>query len=172
LQVVTTHFPLHPETPEEGKTLEELFAGRGVNVAAMNRRMKALMEKEGLPYGERSSTFNSRMAQELAKWSESQPKRDRVHSALFKAYFVEGKNIGNADFLVEIAEKVGLDAAEARQVLETRRFRDAVDADWRRSWELGITGVPTYIIGGFKLTGAQPYEELERFFLTARQALS
>ncbi len=164
-----THFPLHPETPEEGRTLEELFAGRGVNVAAMNRRMKGLMDSEELPYGERTMTFNSRLAQEIAKWAESQPEGDRIHDALFRAYFVEGKNIGQAEILIEVAEKNGLNSTEARRVLETRQFKDAVDADWRRSWELGVTGVPTYVIGGLKLVGAQPYEELERFFLAARQ---
>jgi predicted DsbA family dithiol-disulfide isomerase len=137
----------------------------------MNRRMKALMEAEALPYGERRATYNSRLAQELAKWAQGQPDGDRIHQALFRAYFVDGKNIAKPKILLEVVKQVALSATEAFQVLESHVFKDAVDADWRRSWDLGVTGVPTYMIGGFKLIGAQPYEELEKFVITAREAL-
>ena len=67
------HFPLHPETPAEGISIEELFAGRDIDVDAMYRRMKSLMDAEGLPYGRRSHTYNSRLAQELGSWAETRP---------------------------------------------------------------------------------------------------
>lgn len=138
----------------------------------MNRRMKSLMDKEGLPYGERRATFNSRLGQELAKWAEGQPNGDRIHQALFRAYFVEGKNIAKPEILLGVVREIGLPVTEAFQILESRVFKEAVDADWRRSWDLGVTGVPTYVIGGFKLVGAQPYEELERFVLAASAAMN
>jgi hypothetical protein len=59
---------LHPETPEEGLLLEDLFAGRAIDIPQMIRRMKAVALEEGLPFGDRKKTFNSRRAQELAKW--------------------------------------------------------------------------------------------------------
>ena len=68
LRIVWTHFPLHPETPADGQSLEELFAGRNIDIPAMKARMSELMAAEGLDYGERTMTFNSRLAQELAKW--------------------------------------------------------------------------------------------------------
>lgn len=129
------------------------------------------MDKEGLPYGERKSTFNSRLAQELAKWAEGRPNGDRIHQALFRACFVVGKNISKHDVLIEICERLELPAAEASRALESRSFKDAVDADWRRSWDLGVTGIPTYVMGGFKLVGAQPYEDMEKFIVKAREAL-
>lgn len=157
------HFPLHPETPAEGMSLEALFAGRGVDMEAMYARMKALMEAEGLPYARRTHTYNSRLAQELGKWADTQPGGEAIHDALFKAYFVEGRNIGDADELVAIAESVGLPADEARRVLTERTFRAAIDADWEKSRAYGITGVPTFVAGGYGVVGAQPYEVLERF---------
>lgn len=150
--------------------MEELFAGRNVDIPAMKRRMKALMEQEGLPYGERTSTFNSRLAQELAKWAEGQPDGDRIHDAIFRAYFVDGKNLGKVNILLQLVEQVGLPGSEARRVLDTRSYKDAVDADWERCSELGVTGVPTFMMNGFRLVGAQPYEELERFVLRAKSA--
>ena len=169
LRVVWTHFPLHPETPTEGRSLEDLFAGRDVDLAAMKERMKGLMEEQGLPYGDRTMTYNSRLAQELAKWTEEQEGGEAIHDALFRAYFVDGRNIGDVEVLVEIVGALGLDVDEARRVLENGSFASAVDRDWRRSQEMGITGVPTFVAGGLGVVGAQPYEVLEGLVKKARE---
>jgi predicted DsbA family dithiol-disulfide isomerase len=162
VNVTWVHFPLHPETPAEGASLEQLFAGRGIDVEAMYTRMKGLMDEEGLPYGRRTHTYNSRLAQELGKWADTQPGGEAIHDALFKAYFVEARNIGDVDELVSIAESVGLPPDEARRVLTERTFRAEIDADWAKSRAYGVTGVPTFVAGGYGVVGAQPYEVLER----------
>ena len=154
-------FPLHPETPPEGLTLETLFQGR--DIEPMQARMRSLMAEAGLDYGERTHTYNSRLAQELAKWAETQPGGEAIHDRLFRAYFVEGVNLARTEALVAIAESIGLDPVAASRVLLQREFRDAVDADWRRSREAGITGVPTFTASGLMVVGCQPYEVLERF---------
>ena len=168
INIVWTHFPLHPETPVDGISLEDLFAGRSkADVEAMQARMKGLMAEEGLPYGERTHTYNSRLAQELGKWADTQPQGDAFHDAMFHAYFVAGQNIGDIDTLVQIAESVGLSADEARAVLTERRFQAEIDADWQRSRDFGITGVPTFVADGRGVVGAQPYETLERLLQMA-----
>jgi hypothetical protein len=86
------HFPLHPETPADGITIEALFAGREIDVDAMYERIKSLMDAEGSPYGRRSHTYNSRLAQELGTWANTQPGVEAIHDVLNKAYFVEGLN--------------------------------------------------------------------------------
>ena len=161
VRVKLVHFPLHPETPAEGKSLEALFAGRGYDIPKMQAQMRARMAAEGLPYGDRKMTFNSRLAQELASWAVSQPGGEAVHDALFRAYFVDGKNIGAAEVLLQIAKELGLDEAKAREVIEKRTHKAAVDADWEKSREYGVTGVPTYVVGDRGVVGAQPYETLE-----------
>ncbi len=156
------HFPLHPETPQEGVSLEALFAGRDIDIEAMYARMKKLMDEEGLAYSKRTHTYNSRLAQELGKWADTQVGGEAIHDALFKAYFVEGRNIGDVEELVEIAMSVGLSAADTRRVLADRTFSAAIDADWQKSRGYGITGVPTFVAGGYGVVGAQPYEVLEQ----------
>ena len=156
------HFPLHPETPAAGRPLAEFYAGRNLDPEAMYTRMKTLMDAEGLPYGRRTHTYNSRLAQELGKWADGEPGGAALHDALYQAYFVAGRNIGDPDTLVDIAGSVGLDAAAARRVLTGRSFKDAVDADWARSREYGVTGVPTFVAGRYGVVGAQPYEVLEQ----------
>jgi predicted DsbA family dithiol-disulfide isomerase len=148
-------------------TLAHLFAGRNVDIAASQARMRGLMAQEGLPYGERTHTFNSRLAQELGAWATTQADGEGIHDALFHAYFVAGKNIGHIDTLVEVAESVGLSGAAARQALVARRFKNTVDADWQRARPFGVTGVPTFVAQGRGVVGAQPYEVLERLVVLA-----
>ena len=155
------HFPLHPETPMEGRSLEELFQGRDVDLEAMYNRMKGLMDAEGLPYGRRTHTYNSRLAQELGTWAETQAGGEAIHDLLYRAYFVDALNVGDADVLVALAEAAGLAGEAAREVLESRRFKAEVDADWQKSRDFGVTGVPTFVAGGHGVVGAQPYAALE-----------
>jgi predicted DsbA family dithiol-disulfide isomerase len=128
----------------------------------MYQRMKGLMDEEGLPYGRRTHTYNSRLAQELGKWADTQPGGEALHDALYRAYFVDARNIGDPEILVELAQSVGLSADEARGVLADRRFKEAVDADWAKSHRYGVTGVPTFVAGRYGVVGAQPYEVLEQ----------
>ena len=157
-----THFPLHPDTPDSGLSLEDLFQGRGADIEAMKQRMSALMTEENLAYGNRSHTYNSRLAQELAKWGESFPEGEALNLKLFEAYFAEGRNLAEPDVLLDVAEVAGLPLETAEEVIRQRSFRDAVDTDWKRAHELGVTGVPTFVSGNRGLVGAQPYEELEK----------
>ena len=160
MNVKFTHFPLHPETPEEGK-------GRTVD-PARGTHMKALMEEEGLPYNsQRNMTYNSRLAQELAKWAESKGKGYEIHDPIFRAFFVDVKNIGKREVLVQIAEKAGLPGDEAEEALASRSCKDGVDKDWRRCAELGVTAVPTFRVGRYAMVGAHPYEELEKLVIKA-----
>jgi predicted DsbA family dithiol-disulfide isomerase len=156
------HFPLHPETPTEGRSMAELYAGRNVDPEAMYQRMKGLMDEEGLLYGRRTHTYNSRLAQELGKWADTQTGGEALHDALYRAYFVDARNIGDPEILVELAQSVGLPVDEARAVLADRRFKEAVDADWAKSHRYGVTGVPTFVAGRYGVVGAQPYEVLEQ----------
>jgi len=136
---------------------------RGPEIIARNQRMKVNMEREGLPFNaERNMSYNSRLAQELAKWADAKGKGEEVTDALFRAYFVDVKNIGKAEVLAKIAEENDLPADEAMDVLLSRKFQDAVDEDWRRCASFGVNAVPTFLAGRYLMVGAQPYEELER----------
>ncbi len=153
--------PLHPDTPAEGRSLAEMFAGR--DIEPIRQRLKSLMAEAGLDYGERTHTYNSRLAQELGAWADTQTGGDAIHEALYRAYFVEAINISDIDALIAIAESVGLDSGAARTVLTERSFSAKVDDDWARSREVGVTGVPTFYANDLAVVGCQPYETLEKF---------
>jgi len=125
--------------------------------------MKVNMDREGLPFNaERSMSYNSRLAQELAKWAETKGKAEEMTDSLFRAYFVDAKNIGKTEVLVKIAQENDLPADEATDVLLSRSFKDAVDDDWRRCTAFGVNAVPTFLAGRYLVVGAQPYDELKR----------
>jgi predicted DsbA family dithiol-disulfide isomerase len=135
------------------------------NIPEMMERLRRVAREEGLPFGQREKTYNSRLAQELGKWAESKGRGEPFHKAAFHAYFADGINIARAPNLVNLAVKVGLSGQEAQKVLEKRVFKDAVDSDWARSREMGVTAVPTFMMNRKAVVGAQPYEVLERFLM-------
>lgn len=155
-----TAFPLHPETPPEGRSLEELFAGRGLDIPAMLARLRATAEAEGLPFGERAMTYNSRRAQELGKWAEDRGAGEAFHEAAFRAYFADGANIHGDQALADIARAAGLAPEAGLAALEQGLYAPAVDADWLRSRRMGVTAVPTFVCEGRGLVGFQPYRAL------------
>jgi predicted DsbA family dithiol-disulfide isomerase len=155
---------LHPETPEEGTLLEDLFSNvSSEDMKNMKDRLKEAADEARLPFGDRAKTFNSRLAQEMGKWAESNDKGDPFHHAVFKAFFADGINIAKIPALVDIAVSVGLPGEEAEAVSDKRAFKAEVDEDWSLSQQNGITAVPTFVINNDRLIGAQPYEMLERF---------
>ncbi len=166
IAVQWTAFPLHPETPEEGQSIEQLFAGR-LDLDQVRSRLRQAAQDAGLPLGERKMTYNSRLAQELGKWAESKGLGTEFHHRIFKAYFVDGINIGKIDELISLAGEIGLNEDEAREVLLKRAFKEAVDSDWIRSHRQGIHAVPTFLLGERALVGAQPYEKMAAFLEAA-----
>ena len=127
----------------------------------MVNRLKTMMDQEGLPFnGGRHMTYNSRLAQELAKWGAGQPQSDQLIMALYQAYFVDGQNIGDIQVLLDIVAQLGMPVDEAREVLEERLMKEAVDADWHNARQIGVNSVPTFAVGLSGVVGAQPYPQL------------
>ncbi len=165
-------FPLHPETPEDGQLLEDLFRTTPEKIKGMVAHLKNMAEELGLPFGARSKTYNSRLAQELGLWAEDQGKGDLFHMAAFHAYFADGANLARKPVLLKLVRDVGLSEEQADQVISNRSYKDKVDKDWADSRFMGIDAVPTLIMGQHKLVGAQSYsalEELVSFYGVARK---
>lgn len=162
------HFPLHPNLGAAGVPLSQLL--KGYDLTAAHARLQSIASSEGLTFVPSTHAWDTRLAQELASWAgEAQPDRAAVslHDPLFRAVFVEGRNIGDPAILVDIATEQGLPPEEARRVLVERTHRAKVDADWAFARQIGVTGVPTYAIGNKGVVGAQPYEVLERLAVDA-----
>jgi predicted DsbA family dithiol-disulfide isomerase len=158
-------FPLHPETPTEGRSLETLFSGTGMDIGAMRARLRSVASGLGLALGDRSHTYNSRLAQELGEWAEQRGLGDAFRAGAYRAYFADGANLALPDVLVAVADAAGLPADEARMVVTERSFSATVDAHWQRAIALGVRAVPTHHYRGATATGYHPHPELRRFLL-------
>ena len=169
IRVEYVNFPLHADTPQEGVALLELFGGEAARprLRESQQRLKALAAAEGLPISDREMTYNSRSAQELGAWATRQGKGKEFHDAVYRAYFVDGRNIAERDVLLALAASAGLDPKEAAGVLDHRTFKSVVDQEWAASRTAGVTAVPTFEAGGRKVVGAQPYGELVRLLQQA-----
>ena len=75
---------------------------------------------------------------------------------------MDARDLSRPAVLLDVVAPLGLSIDGAREVLEKRTFKDAVDADWNLSRQYGITGVPTFVVGRYGVVGAQPYEALEQ----------
>ena len=160
-------FPLRPDTPQEGESLEQVLARRGAKMEEVAARQRAVAKAEGLALAERSMIYNSRLAQELSKWAEEEGRGEEFHHEAFQTYFVSGLNIGLKGVLVDLAETAGLDPAEARRVLDEREYANLVDKDWEYARKSDVVAVPTFIAGNRTIVGAQEHQVLEKLIIAA-----
>jgi predicted DsbA family dithiol-disulfide isomerase len=160
-------FQLDPSAARNpDQTVTERLAGKyGVSLqqaSAMNERVSRLAAQEGLHYHlDQARGGNTFDAHRLIHLAASHGLQQEMEERLFRAYFTEGKPIGDVETLVALAAEVGLDTDEARAALDSDAYADAVRADERRARTLGISGVPFFVLDEkYGVSGAQPAEVL------------
>ena len=157
------HYPLHPNTPNKGLKLIELFNCSEKELEFKNENMAALMKNEDIKFNYRTHTYNSRLAQEIGVWGYEVYNNFDIHDRFYEAYFIENKNLNDKNILIEVIEKSGLNIIEGEKVINKRLFKNKVDEHWSQSYQYRVTGVPTYVLNNRTLVGAQSYEVLEKF---------
>jgi len=106
---------------------------------------------------------NSFDAHCLVHFAATKDLQDEAEEALFKAHFIESKDIAGQEVLMGIAENLGLDVAETREVLQSDAFAEAVRYDIYESQQLGVRGVPYFVFDRkYALSGAQPIETFQQ----------
>ncbi len=150
-------FELHPETPPEGRDVDELLrrTGRG---RAYSEHLKAYAAESGITLASNRWLANSHRALELAEFARDRGTFDEVHTALFHAYFEERRDIGDIDVLCDIATECGLDAQEFKVEILVGRYAALIDKTTALARQKGVTSTPTMIFDDrLVLTGAQDY---------------
>jgi predicted DsbA family dithiol-disulfide isomerase len=155
-------FQLSPDmkTDPSKNTIQHLAESKGWTMDYTKSTINYVvnMAKEvGLNYDfEHAVVANSFDAHRLIQFAKSKGKGDAAEERLFKAYFTEGKNTADHSVLLSIAKEIGLDEAEAKAVLESQQFADQVKHDIAESEQLGVTGVPFFVIDRkYAVSGAQ-----------------
>ena len=101
---------------------------------------------------------NTMYSLEATEYAQQQGRFDAFHFAAYKAYWEEGKNLGDLAVLQQIALDCGLDWAELSGRLESGYYRDTVLTQFQQAVDLGIQGIPAFLVGNQLFVGAQPYE--------------
>jgi predicted DsbA family dithiol-disulfide isomerase len=158
VRVTWRPFELHPETPRSGA----LLAGR----LGSQRRARAyaeniigLAQASGLRMRMPALIANSHRALEVAEHARERGGFDAMHAALFRAYFEESRDIGDADEICDIGRACGVDDQGLRQALADETHAVAVDTCTAEARASGIVSTPAFVFdGGFTLVGAQDYD--------------
>ncbi|MEL6991823.1 MAG: DsbA family oxidoreductase [Pseudomonadota bacterium] len=157
-------FQLNPDMPADGmdrkEYLETKFGGKDGAIRAYAPVLERA-EAAGLTidFAAIPRTPNTLDAHRLIHWAGIEGRQMPVAMALFRAYFEEGRDIGDADVLSDIADSAGMDAAVVRKLLQSTA--DAADIRKRDAQfrEMGVTGVPCFIVNGqHAVPGCQPAE--------------
>ena len=166
-------FELNPNMPEEGQNLREHIMekyGISAEQSAQNRaRLVEAGEELGFAFNftDDSRMQNTFKAHQLIHFAADQGLEEGMKLSLFKAYFTDGKDVNNLTVLVELAESVGLDKAQAEDVLQSGKYADVVREEEMLWMQRGIQSVPTFVIGNQGVAGAQEPATLAAFISEA-----
>ncbi|WP_306112868.1 MULTISPECIES: DsbA family protein [unclassified Roseovarius] len=157
-------FQLNPDMPAEGMDrrayLEAKFGGKEGAVRAYAPVLERA-EAAGLniDFAAIKRTPNTIDAHRLLHWAGIEEKQDEMAMALFAAYFDEGRDIGDAEVLADVADSLGMDGAVVQRLLKSTSDLSDIRARDAQFREMGVTGVPTFIVGGQQaVPGCQPAE--------------
>jgi predicted DsbA family dithiol-disulfide isomerase len=150
-------FYLFFDTPPEGRDLPEYILR--ARAAGSEQRLKQIAESYGIPFVSTPRIYNTRLAHEATEYAREQDKAVGFHRVVFQKVYAEGRDVSRWEVLGEAAREAGLDAEAMQRVVEQGKYTAQVEDQVRQAYQIGVTGVPTYVINGrHAIVGAQPYE--------------
>lgn len=166
-QIVMHPFELNPSMTPGGQDVIEYLGEKYGRTPEQIAETQAMIRERGaavgFEFGSRTRVYNTFDAHRLLHWAGIEGKQVALKQALLQSYHTDGKDPSNHDVLVEAARAVGLDAATAREVLDSNRFADEVRDEEREYQGMGIQSVPSIIFNQrYLVRGGQPPEVFEQ----------
>ncbi len=127
---------------------------------AWHESVKPISQKLGVEMNLPPVQPRTHLAFEGFQYAKEHGKANDYNHRISQAFFVEGRDIGQLDVLVDLAEEIGLNGTEYRAALESRKYKERHQEALRNSTEQGIRAVPTFMIGERKLQGLYPADRL------------
>ncbi|AYC30405.1 DsbA family oxidoreductase [Paenisporosarcina cavernae] len=154
-----------PATSEE-TTYESLARKYQTTVEAAKQMTDGVREQAksvGLTYNfDAIRPANTRDAHRLVMWAQKNDQAKELSERLFHAYFIDAREIGRREVLLEIVKEAGLNVEEAKAMLETKENLAAVRVEMQEGIELGVRGVPFFVVNEkYAISGAQPNDVFE-----------
>lgn len=162
VEIVWKSFQLNPDmkTDTTISTVQYLAKAKGWSLdyaKEMTAYVENMAKESGLHYNmDKTVVANSFDAHRFIQYAKTLGKGDDAEEQLFKAYFVDGKNIADHPTLIGLGTAIGLDASKVKAVLESDQFADAVKKDVYEAQQVGARGVPFFVLDGkYAVSGAQ-----------------
>jgi predicted DsbA family dithiol-disulfide isomerase len=169
-------FQLDPTIPSTGLDRNAYLTGKFGSldkVAAIHERLAETGRAVNIPFRFDAITRapNTLDAHRLIRWASSGGRQDAVVEALFRAYFIEGRDIGDSKDLVRIAGSCGMDEITVHRLLASGADSADVQEEVATAGRLGVTGVPFFIFAGrYAVPGAQDADVLAAAIVKAKEA--
>ena len=176
VEVFWRPYQLDPTIPREGvdrRAYLKAKFGDSPRTTAMGDAIRTEGTGEGIDFAfdRIAKSPNTLDSHRLIRWAGSAGVQDAVVERLFKAYFVEGRDIGDAAVLTDVAGEAGMDTALVSELLGNGSDLALVEREAGMANQMGISGVPTFIFDSkFMISGAREPEILARIIDKALQA--
>jgi predicted DsbA family dithiol-disulfide isomerase len=152
---------LRPDTPPEGLDLPDYILRARAN--GSEKRLQSMAKMHGMEFKSTERIYNTRIAHEATEYAREYGMGNEFHRVVFHQVYADGLDISKWEVLRSAAEEVGLDADDMQSVVDGGKYTADVAAQVRHAQEIGVTGVPTYVINDrYAVVGAQPYEVFKR----------
>lgn len=165
INVIWKSFQLNPDMPTDPSrsVLDYLAEVKGIPLAQaeqMHDHVTAMAREVGLEYHfDKAVVANSFDAHRFIQLAKQHGLGDAAEERIFRAYFTEGRNTADHTTLTELGTEIGLDKIEVEKMLQTDAFTEAVEQDIYESRQIGVRGVPFFVINRkYAVSGAQPPE--------------
>ena len=150
-------FYLYFDTPPEGREQPERVKQARAN--GSDERLRRMAESYGMEFVSTKRIYNTRLAHEATEYARVHGKGNEFHKVVFRKVYAEGQDPSQWDVLRSAAEEVSLEADEMQREVEAEKYMAEVVDKVRWAYQIGVTGVPTYVINNrYAIVGAQPYE--------------
>ncbi len=148
---------LRPDTPPEGLDLPDYILKARAN--GSEERLESMAKSHGMDFKSTERIYNTRIAHEATEYAREHDKALEFHHVVFRQVYADGLDISKWDVLRAAAEEVGLDADDMQSVVDGGKYTAQVAEQVRWAQQIGVSGVPTYVINDrYAIVGAQPYE--------------
>jgi len=150
-------FYLYFDTPPEGRDLPEHV--KRARAHGSEERLRQIAASYGMDFVSTKRIYNTRLAHEATEYARVHGKGNEFHKVVFRKVYAEGQDPSQWDVLRAAAQDVGLDIDEMQREVENEKYMAEVVDQVRWAYQIGVTGVPTYVINNrYAIVGAQPYE--------------
>jgi len=157
IEVEWRPFYLRPDTPPEGMDLPDYIQRARAN--GSDDRLQQIARSNGMEFVSTKRIYNTRLAHEATEYAREHSKAEEFHRIVFRKVYAEGQDISQWDVLRSAAEEAVLNADEMQKDVEGGKYTAYVAAQVQQAYQIGVSGVPTYVINDrYAIVGAQPYE--------------